>query len=213
MALGSIGAHHWHCLPAFPANGNNSHMYLREYATVPLNSTYFPPAHYYMYPAPLEHIDNYSPPCLLFSTQVPPSPRQQRVIAYAQQHNKVLHFLHPSSTEFVRCTHTLLINLGYPDTPATPKVWMDQLLNFHKCYLQGNLLETMQGTLAKPITFQLESSQVAFATFYLQGITFDHYTALLQFGLSNSVLSNWLAFTQEFSTTLPPPETSHTTWR
>ncbi|KAG5732797.1 hypothetical protein E4T56_gene2760 [Termitomyces sp. T112] len=32
---------------------------------------------------------------------------------------------------------------------------------------------------AKPITFPLESSQVAFAASYLQGITFDHYTALL----------------------------------
>ncbi|KAG5349576.1 hypothetical protein C0989_002998 [Termitomyces sp. Mn162] len=52
---------------------------------------------------------------------------------------------------------------------------------------------------AKPITFQLESSQVAFAASYLQGITFNHYTALLQFDLSNSILSNWLAFTWEFS--------------
>ncbi|KAG5336857.1 hypothetical protein C0989_011760 [Termitomyces sp. Mn162] len=52
---------------------------------------------------------------------------------------------------------------------------------------------------AKPITFQLESSQVAFAASYLQGITFDHYTALLQFDPNNPVLSNWLAFTQEFS--------------
>ncbi|KAG5349095.1 hypothetical protein C0989_006061 [Termitomyces sp. Mn162] len=52
---------------------------------------------------------------------------------------------------------------------------------------------------AKPITFQLESSQVAFAASYLQGIAFDHYTALLQFNPNNPVLSNWLAFTQEFS--------------
>ncbi|KAG5349099.1 hypothetical protein C0989_006028 [Termitomyces sp. Mn162] len=52
---------------------------------------------------------------------------------------------------------------------------------------------------AKPITFQLESSQVAFATSYLQGIAFDHYTALLWFNPNNPVLSNWLAFTQEFS--------------
>ncbi|KAG5337567.1 hypothetical protein C0989_009344 [Termitomyces sp. Mn162] len=51
---------------------------------------------------------------------------------------------------------------------------------------------------AKPITFQLESSQVAFATSYLQGIAFNHYTALLQFDPNNPVLSNWLAFTQEF---------------
>ncbi|KAG5716919.1 hypothetical protein E4T56_gene8540 [Termitomyces sp. T112] len=52
---------------------------------------------------------------------------------------------------------------------------------------------------AKPITFQLESSRVAFAASYLQGIAFNHYTALLQFDPNNPVLSNWLAFTQEFS--------------
>ncbi|KAG5333543.1 hypothetical protein C0989_005494 [Termitomyces sp. Mn162] len=51
---------------------------------------------------------------------------------------------------------------------------------------------------AKPITFQLESSRVAFAMSYLQGIAFNHYTALLQFNPNNPVLSNWLAFTQEF---------------
>ncbi|KAG5726354.1 hypothetical protein E4T56_gene18912 [Termitomyces sp. T112] len=50
----------------------------------------------------------------------------------------------------------------------------------------------------KPITFQLESSQVAFTASYLQGIAFDHYTALLQFDPNNPILSNWLAFTQEF---------------
>ncbi|KAG5348708.1 hypothetical protein C0989_008831 [Termitomyces sp. Mn162] len=52
---------------------------------------------------------------------------------------------------------------------------------------------------AKPITFQLESSRVAFAASYLQGIAFNHYTALLQFDPNNPVLSHWLAFTQEFS--------------
>ncbi|KAG5324782.1 hypothetical protein C0989_011738, partial [Termitomyces sp. Mn162] len=30
------------------------------------------------------------------------------------------------------------------------------------------------------------------------GIAFDHYTTLLQFDPNNPVLSNWLAFTQEF---------------
>ncbi|KNZ80131.1 hypothetical protein J132_07121 [Termitomyces sp. J132] len=44
-----------------------------------------------------------------------------------------------------------------------------------------------------------ESSQVAFATSYLQGITFDHYMALLWFDPNSPVLSNWLIFTQEFS--------------
>ncbi|KAG5349619.1 hypothetical protein C0989_002716 [Termitomyces sp. Mn162] len=52
---------------------------------------------------------------------------------------------------------------------------------------------------AKPITFQLESSQVAFTASYLQSIAFDHYTTLLWFDSNNPVLSNWLAFTQEFS--------------
>ncbi|KAG5332384.1 hypothetical protein C0989_007096, partial [Termitomyces sp. Mn162] len=51
---------------------------------------------------------------------------------------------------------------------------------------------------AKPITFQLESSRVAFTASYLQGIAFNHYTALLWFDPNNPVLSNWLAFTQEF---------------
>ncbi|KAG5338301.1 hypothetical protein C0989_007606 [Termitomyces sp. Mn162] len=63
---------------------------------------------------------------------------------------------------------------------------------------------------AKLITFQLESSQVAFATGYLQGIAFDHYTALLQFDPNNPVLSNWLAFTQEFSKQCPPAQLNAT---
>ncbi|KAG6870371.1 hypothetical protein C0992_000258 [Termitomyces sp. T32_za158] len=40
---------------------------------------------------------------------------------------------------------------------------------------------------------------VAFAASYLQGIAFDHYTALLQFKPQNPVLSNWQAFVDEFS--------------
>ncbi|KAG6899369.1 hypothetical protein C0993_010855 [Termitomyces sp. T159_Od127] len=52
---------------------------------------------------------------------------------------------------------------------------------------------------AKPLTFQLKSSYVAFATLYLQGIAFDHYMALLQFDPNSPVLSNWQAFAQEFS--------------
>ncbi|KAG6875969.1 hypothetical protein C0993_006485, partial [Termitomyces sp. T159_Od127] len=50
-----------------------------------------------------------------------------------------------------------------------------------------------------PLTFQLESSHVAFAASYLQGIAFDHYTALLQFDPNSPVLSNWQVFAQEFS--------------
>ncbi|KAG6876689.1 hypothetical protein C0993_001200 [Termitomyces sp. T159_Od127] len=52
---------------------------------------------------------------------------------------------------------------------------------------------------AKPLTFQLESSRVAFTALYLQGIAFDHYMALLQFDPNSLVLSNWQAFAQEFS--------------
>ncbi|KNZ81390.1 hypothetical protein J132_00976 [Termitomyces sp. J132] len=58
----------WHRLPAFPANGSYSHMYLGGYSAVPPNPTYLPPTHYYAYPAPTaapappEHPDNYSLP-------------------------------------------------------------------------------------------------------------------------------------------------------
>ncbi|KAG5350197.1 hypothetical protein C0989_012258 [Termitomyces sp. Mn162] len=128
-------------------------MYPEGYSAAPPNPAYLPSAHYYMYPvpaaapAPPEPIDNYSPPHLPFSAQAPPSPRQQRVKAYAQQCDKVLHFLHLSPAEFARCTCTLLTNLDYPNTSVTPEVWADQLLDFHKRYLQGNLPETTQGTL------------------------------------------------------------------
>ncbi|KAG5334078.1 hypothetical protein C0989_004423 [Termitomyces sp. Mn162] len=121
----------WHLPPAFPTDGNNSCMYLRGYFAVPPNSAYLPPTHYYAYPvptaapAPLKHIDNYSPPHLPFSTQTPPSSKQQRVEAYAQQHNKVLCFLCLSPVDFARCTHTLLVNLSYPNTPTTLEVWAD----------------------------------------------------------------------------------------
>ncbi|KAG5349186.1 hypothetical protein C0989_005411 [Termitomyces sp. Mn162] len=87
------------------------------------------------------------PPCPLFATQTPPSPRQQRVKAYAQQCDKVLRFLHLSPTEFARHTRNLLTNLGYPNASATPEVWVDRLLNFYERYLQGNLPENTQGTL------------------------------------------------------------------
>ncbi|KAH0582467.1 hypothetical protein H2248_010412 [Termitomyces sp. 'cryptogamus'] len=56
----------WHCPPAFPINGNYSHMYPREFTTATPNPAYLPPTHYYMYPvpaavpAPPEHPDNYS---------------------------------------------------------------------------------------------------------------------------------------------------------
>ncbi|KAG5334209.1 hypothetical protein C0989_004004 [Termitomyces sp. Mn162] len=58
--------------------------------------------------------------------------------------------------EFARHACTLLINLGYSDTPATPEVWADQLLNFHEHYLQGNLPEAMQGTLGIDVNLQNE---------------------------------------------------------
>ncbi|KAG5348552.1 hypothetical protein C0989_010002, partial [Termitomyces sp. Mn162] len=87
------------------------------------------------------------PPRPLFAAQTPPSPRQQRIEAYAQQHDKVLRFLCLSPVEFARRTCTLLTNLGYPNASATPEVWADRLSNFHKHYLQGNLPENTQGTL------------------------------------------------------------------
>ncbi|KAG5716110.1 hypothetical protein E4T56_gene10873 [Termitomyces sp. T112] len=87
------------------------------------------------------------PPRPPFATQTPPSPRQQRVKAYAQQHDEVLRFLHLFPVEFARHTCTLLTNLGYPDASTTPEVWADRLLDFHERYLQGNLPENMQGTL------------------------------------------------------------------
>ncbi|KAG6885309.1 hypothetical protein C0993_003286 [Termitomyces sp. T159_Od127] len=51
---------------------------------------------------------------------------------------------------------------------------------------------------AKPLTFQLESSYVAFAASYSQGITFDHYMALLQFDPNSPILFNWQVFAQKF---------------
>ncbi|KAG5718726.1 hypothetical protein E4T56_gene2679 [Termitomyces sp. T112] len=134
----------------------------------PPNSAYLLPAYCYAYsvpaaaPAPLEHPDNYSPPHLPFSAQVPPSPRQQRVKAYVQQHNKVLHFLCLSPVEFARHAHTLLINLGYSNTPTTPEVWVDWLLNFHEYYLQGNLLKTTQGVTTRPLDPHTLSSNLPF---------------------------------------------------
>ncbi|KAG6892107.1 hypothetical protein C0992_001795, partial [Termitomyces sp. T32_za158] len=52
---------------------------------------------------------------------------------------------------------------------------------------------------AKPVTFQLDNARVAFAASYLQGIAFDHYTALLRFEPQSPALSNW-HFVNEFST-------------
>ncbi|KAG5350309.1 hypothetical protein C0989_011641 [Termitomyces sp. Mn162] len=121
----------WHHPPAFPANGNNPHIYSGGYFAAPPNPAYLPPTHYYTYsvptaaPAPPEPMDNYSPPHLPFSAQVPPSSRQQRVEAYVQQCDKVLCFLCLSPVEFARCTHTLLTHLGYPDTSMTLEVWAD----------------------------------------------------------------------------------------
>ncbi|KAG6884820.1 hypothetical protein C0992_005735, partial [Termitomyces sp. T32_za158] len=53
---------------------------------------------------------------------------------------------------------------------------------------------------AKPVTFQLDNARVAFAASYLQGIAFDHYTALLWFEPQSPILLNWQAFVNEFST-------------
>ncbi|KAG5349145.1 hypothetical protein C0989_005610 [Termitomyces sp. Mn162] len=121
----------WCRPPAFSTNSNNPHMYPGGYSTAPPNPAYLPPAHYYTYPVPtaaptpLGPMNNYSPPCMPFPTQAPPSSRQQRVEAYTQQCDEVLHFLCLSLVEFARCIHILLTNLGYPNTSATPEVWAD----------------------------------------------------------------------------------------
>ncbi|KAG6884016.1 hypothetical protein C0992_007231 [Termitomyces sp. T32_za158] len=47
--------------------------------------------------------------------------------------------------------------------------------------------------------FQDSNAHIAFTASYLQGITFDHYTALLQFKPQNPALSNWQSFIDKFS--------------
>ncbi|KNZ73812.1 hypothetical protein J132_09453 [Termitomyces sp. J132] len=120
----------WHRPPAFHANGNNPHINPGGYSAAPPNPTYLPPAHYYVYPIPAaapvppEAMDNYSPPHPLFAAQTPPSPRQQRVEAYAQQHDKVLCFLCLSPVEFAR--HSPPVPRGickaYPHPPHQPRL-------------------------------------------------------------------------------------------
>ncbi|KAG5329910.1 hypothetical protein C0989_009154, partial [Termitomyces sp. Mn162] len=72
------------------------------------------------------------------------------------QRDEVLRFLRLSPAEFARRTRTLLTSLGYPDASATPEVWADRLLDFHKRYLQGNLPENTQGTLGLDENLQNE---------------------------------------------------------
>ncbi|KAG5718380.1 hypothetical protein E4T56_gene8340 [Termitomyces sp. T112] len=121
----------WHHPPTSSANGNNPYIYSRGFSAAPTNPAYLPPTYYYAYPVPTAAptppgpMDNYFLPHMPFPTQAPPSPRQQRVKAYAQQCNEVLHFLCLSPTEFARHTRTLLTNLGYPNTSVTPEVWAD----------------------------------------------------------------------------------------
>ncbi|KNZ73730.1 hypothetical protein J132_10215 [Termitomyces sp. J132] len=120
----------WRRPPAFHADGNNPRINPRGYSVALPNPAYLPPTHYYAYPipaaapAPPEPMDNYSLLRPLFAAQTPP-PRQQRVEAYAQQRDKVLHFLRLSPAEFARRTRTLLTNLGYSNASATPEVWVD----------------------------------------------------------------------------------------
>ncbi|KAG5348491.1 hypothetical protein C0989_010402, partial [Termitomyces sp. Mn162] len=114
----------WHRPPAFHTDGNNPRINPGGYSAAPPNSAYLPPAHYYP-PVPPEATDNYSPSRPPFTAQTPPSPRQQRIKAYAQQRDEVLRFLRLSPAEFARRTRTLLTNLGYSDASATPEVWAD----------------------------------------------------------------------------------------
>ncbi|KNZ77044.1 hypothetical protein J132_07705 [Termitomyces sp. J132] len=121
----------WRRPPMLHANGNNPRINPGGYSAALPNPAYLLPAHYYAYPIPAaapvppEPMDNYSPPHPLFAAQTPPSPRQQRVKAYAQQRNEVLRFLHLSPAEFARHTCALLTNLGYPDASTTLEVWVD----------------------------------------------------------------------------------------
>ncbi|KAG5726543.1 hypothetical protein E4T56_gene4659 [Termitomyces sp. T112] len=120
----------WHRPPAFHADGNNPCINPGGYSAAPPNPAYLPPAHYYAYPIPAaapvppEPMDNYSPP---------------------PTHRLPLKLLLLLGSKGRTCT--LLTNLGYPNASATPEVWADRLLDFHKHYLQGNLPENMQGTL------------------------------------------------------------------
>ncbi|KAG6901489.1 hypothetical protein C0995_011209 [Termitomyces sp. Mi166 len=51
----------------------------------------------------------------------------------------------------------------------------------------------------KPHTFASDQAEVVFATFYLQGIALDHYTAILHFNSGHPLFTNWQAFVDEFS--------------
>ncbi|KAG6894268.1 hypothetical protein C0992_006810 [Termitomyces sp. T32_za158] len=62
------------------------------------------------------------------------------------------------------------------------------------------LIQCLNLFQAKPVTFQLDNTCVAFAASYLQGIAFNHYTALLQFEPQSPILSNWQSFVNKFLT-------------
>ncbi|KAG5730211.1 hypothetical protein E4T56_gene11664 [Termitomyces sp. T112] len=81
---------------------------------------------------------------------------------------------------------------------TTPEVWAECLLDFHKCYLQGDSL--MLGTLKIDTNLWNELCTLVeeIHTSPNPGIDFNHYITLLQFNPNNPVLSNWLTFTQEF---------------
>ncbi|KAG6876053.1 hypothetical protein C0993_005944 [Termitomyces sp. T159_Od127] len=81
------------------------------------------------------------------------------------------------------------------------KLNIQKLKPFHgcdPCKWRTFLTQCLTMFQAKPLTFQLESSCGAFATLYLQGITFDYYMVLLWFDPNSPVLSNWQVFAQEF---------------
>ncbi|KAG5348936.1 hypothetical protein C0989_007094 [Termitomyces sp. Mn162] len=154
----------WRHPSAFSANGNNPHMYSRGYSAAPPNPTYFPPVHYYAYPVPAAApttpgpMDNYSPPQMPFSAQAAPSPRQRRVEAYTQQCDEVLRFLRLSPTEFTRCTHTLLTNLGYPNTSVTLEVWAIDSSTSMSAICKGTSWRLHKAPWALTITYGMSST-------------------------------------------------------
>ncbi|KNZ78714.1 hypothetical protein J132_10819 [Termitomyces sp. J132] len=127
----------WRHPPTFHTDGNNPHINPGGYSAAPSTPPTFPPPITMRIQSPLQPQSLWNP----WITTPPPAH------SYAQQRNKVLCFLCLSPMEFARHTCTLLTNLSYSDTSATPEVWVDRLLDFHECYLQGNLPENTQGTL------------------------------------------------------------------
>ncbi|KAG5734806.1 hypothetical protein E4T56_gene733 [Termitomyces sp. T112] len=144
---------------------------------------------------------------------LPPIPHEQKELNAA---SNILKNLNPAeglfgqpaahTLAFSTCPQTNSISSTFHtwDQPATSKPCTQRpppCIDNNLTSRNQNLSLVMTPKNAKPITFQLESSQVAFAVLYLQDIAFNHYMVQLWFNPNNPMLSNWLAFTQEFSIT------------